>query len=238
MKRGGAKRVWLLVLCGFGIFLFSALGMWQVERRAWKLNLIERVDARVHAEAAPVPAPSTWPSLDPRAVEYRHVTARGRFLHQRETLVDALTEQGAGYWVMTPLETGEGTILINRGFVPPDRADRRTRAAGQFRGIVTVDGLMRLTEPYGRFLRANRPDQDKFYSRDVATIATRRGLHDVAPFFIDAGPSPNAGGLPIGGLTVISFRNAHLIYALTWFALAALCLVGLVLVRKSAQERS
>jgi surfeit locus 1 family protein len=46
-----------------------------------------------------------------------------------------------------------------------------------------------------------------------------------APYFIDADGSPNAGGWPIGGLTVVAFPNNHLIYALTWFALA-LMLVG------------
>ena len=235
MNGGRAKRFWLLVLCGFGVLLFSALGVWQVERRAWKLDLIERVDARVHAPAARVPARSEWPSLNPKEIEYRHVAARGRFLHQRETLVDALTERGPGYWVMTPLQTDEGTILVNRGFVPPDRRDPRTRPAGQLTGVVAVDGLVRLTEPHGRFLRANRPDRDLWYSRDVAAIGQRRSLHDLAPFFIDAGASRNPGGLPIGGLTVISFRNAHLVYALTWFGLAALSLAGLVIVRKSAQ---
>nr|WP_272214236.1 SURF1 family cytochrome oxidase biogenesis protein [Marinicella sp. W31]MDC2878501.1 hypothetical protein [Marinicella sp. W31] len=30
----------------------------------------------------------------------------------------------------------------------------------------------------------------------------------------------NSGGYPIGGLTVVKFRNAHLSYALTWFAMA------------------
>ena len=34
-------------------------------------------------------------------------------------------------------------------------------------------------------------------------------------------PTPaHAGGAPVGGLTVIAFRNNHLVYALTWFALA------------------
>jgi surfeit locus 1 family protein len=28
------------------------------------------------------------------------------------------------------------------------------------------------------------------------------------------------GGLPVGGLTVIELPNNHLVYALTWFALA------------------
>ena len=56
--------------------------------------------------------------------------------------------------------------------------------------------------------------------RDVAAIMAG---HDgpVAPFFVDADATPNPGGLPVGGLTVVAFRNSHLTYALTWFALAA-----------------
>lgn len=42
----------------------------------------------------------------------------------------------------------------------------------------------------------------------------------MAPFFIDADAAANPGGLPVGGLTVVSFRNSHLSYALTWFGLA------------------
>ena len=50
----------------------------------------------------------------------------------------------------------------------------------------------------------------------------------MAPYFIDAdanppGTDPNA---PIGGLTVITFRNSHLVYALTWLALALLSAWG------------
>jgi surfeit locus 1 family protein len=69
----------------------------------------------------------------------------------------------------------------------------------------------------------------------VEAIARRRGLGTVAPFFIDADATPNPGGYPVGGLTVVHFRNTHLIYALTWFALAILSLVGLVLARRRVQ---
>ena len=41
----------------------------------------------------------------------------------------------------------------------------------------------------------------------------------------------------MGGLTVISFRNAHLVYALTWFGLAALSLAGLVLLSKAEHKQ-
>ena len=88
-------------------------------------------------------------------------------------------------------------------------------------GPVTVTGLLRVTEPEGIFLRANDPAAERWYSRDVAAIAARRGLRTTAPYFIDADAA--SGGYPVGGLTVIAFRNNHLAYALTWFALAAFC---------------
>jgi surfeit locus 1 family protein len=81
---------------------------------------------------------------------------------------------------------------------------------------------MRVSEPHGGFLRTNEPAADRWFSRDVPAIARARGLGVVAPFFVDADATPNRGGYPIGGLTVVQFRNSHLIYALTWFALAAL----------------
>ncbi len=236
MSASRAKWLLLPALCVFGVLLFTALGIWQVERRAWKLDLISRVDRRIHAPPVAAPAPSQWLALDPKAIEYRHVAAVGRYRHDQETLVDALTERGAGYWVLTPLVTSAGTILVNRGFVPTDYADRRTRAAGNSDGAVTIVGLLRLSEPRGRVLRGNNPAENRWYSRDVFAIARARGMGAVAPFFIDADAAANPGGLPIGGLTVVTFRNAHLVYALTWFALAALSLGGLVIIRKSAQE--
>ena len=44
----------------------------------------------------------------------------------------------------------------------------------------------------------------------------------MAPYFIDADATPDTGGWPRGGLTVVHFPNSHLMYAFTWFSLAAL----------------
>ena len=140
-----------------------------------------------------------------------------------------MTEYGPGFWVLTPLATeGGGTLLVNRGFVPPDRRSPATRAAGNPTSPVAVTGLLRLTEPGGAFLRRNDPAAGRWFSRDVAAIAASRGLGEVAPYFVDADATPNPGGLPIGGLTVVAFRNTHLVYALTWFALAAMAFGALV----------
>ena len=236
VKGGGAKassRARFL-LTGALLLLavvFVALGTWQIQRLFWKLDLIARVDARVHAAAVPAPARPDWDGITREKDEYLRVTATGTFNHDQSVLVLAVTERGAGFWLLTPLHREDGTmVLVNRGFVPADRRDRTDRAEGEALGLTGVTGLLRISEPGGAFLRSNDPAGDRWFSRDVAAIATAKGLTDVAPYFIDADATPNPGGPPIGGLTVVRFRNSHLVYALTWFALAIMSAGGAWLV--------
>lgn len=277
--------------------VFALLGTWQVQRRAWKLDLIARVDQRVHAPAVAPPVPAEWPQVTAANSEYRHVRATGTFLNDSETLVRALTELGAGDWVLTPLRLEDGTVvLVNRGFVPPERRDRAAHGAAAATTEATVTGLLRISEPKGAFLRRNDPAKGLWYSRDVAAIATARGLSRVAPYFIDeeadphrvaeasagdggdgqrvaevsangdgdgqrvarvsagadgdhdgatAGAAAGAGGAaqapvsaPIGGLTVIAFRNTHLMYAITWYGLALMVLLGAWIVIREERRRA
>lgn len=216
---------WLLLalalVCAVG---FAALGVWQVERLAWKRDLIARVEARVHA------APSALPTDFSKADEYRRVRLTGSFLHERETLVKAVTEHGEGFWLLTPLRTAHGIVLVNRGFVPRGKTKLREWWRGPEREQATITGLLRASEPGGGFLRSNDPAGNRWYSRDVAAIAKAKGLGNVASFFVDADATPNPGGYPIGGLTVVRFSNNHLVYAITWFVLAGLSAAGAALV--------
>jgi surfeit locus 1 family protein len=203
--------------------LFVALGTWQVQRRTWKLNLIARIEQRVHAPPVAAPGPAEWPQVSAERDEYRHVTVAGTFLDHSPTLVQAATELGAGYWVLTPLRTPAGSIvLVNRGFVSSDDRER-VQPGGE---AATVTGLLRITEPGGAFLRHNNPAANRWYSRDVQAIAQARGLGNIAPYFIDEeGAGEEARGqapqvAPVGGLTVVRFHNSHLVYAMTWYTLA------------------
>ena len=221
-----------LAILGIGLLALVttliALGTWQVYRLSWKLDLIARVDARVHAEPVAPPTRADWAKVNAADDEYRRVTATGTFENDKETLVAASTALGAGYWVLTPLRLADGSaILINRGFVPTDRRDPASRPESEIDGPAGITGLMRMTEPRGMVLRSNDPAADRWYSRDVSAIAEKRGIADIAPFFIDAEATPNAGGLPVGGLTVLDFPNNHLVYAVTWYVLA-LMVAGLL----------
>lgn len=207
--------------------VLGALGVWQVKRLHWKLDLIARVERRLAADPVQAPGRAAWSALTPESGEYLKVRVTGRFLNGKETLVQAVTDLGGGSWVLTPLETTQGfTVLVNRGFVPAERRDPATRASAAVAGETTVTGLLRMTEPGGAFLRRNDPASDRWYSRDVRAIASARGLGETAPYFIDADGTPNASGFPVGGLTRVRFPNNHLVYAITWFTLALMALAG------------
>ncbi|MCW7539375.1 SURF1 family protein [Aquabacterium sp. A7-Y] len=229
-RRRGAWVALLLV----GALAFAGLvglGVWQLQRLAWKQDLIERVEQRLRAAPTAAPAPADWARLGKAADEYRRVRLRGRFAHELETLVQASTVLGSGYWVLTPLYVDEGFwVLVNRGFVPPQQREPASRAGQEAAGVQEVAGLLRFSEPEGGLLRRNDVSAGRWYSRDVAAIATARGIGGsqrpgpVAPYFVDA--AADGTGLstawPRPGLTVLHFSNNHLVYALTWFALAAM----------------
>ena len=201
-----------------------ALGTWQVKRLYWKLDLIAQVKARAHAEPVETPAVSEWPSIsDPSTYEYRRVRLSGTYLHQKEAQVYTVTDLGPGYWVLTPLQRDDGSIvMINRGFVPTDKRDPSTRAEGKIPGRADIVGLMRAPEAGGLFLRTNDPANDRWYSRNIQQIAEARALKTVAPFYVDADATANPGGLPVGGKTMLVFPNSHLSYAITWYILAVM----------------
>lgn len=224
MVRPASSRARLFWAAGIALaaLAFLALGTWQLYRMQWKHALIDRVNQRVHTEPVAVPPHGKWPFITTDNSEYLHVQASGNLLLGQSTLVQASTQHGLGYWVMTPLQTASGDIiLVNRGFV----SDRKAGEAAEARPA-TVTGLLRMSEPVGRVLRKNDPANQRWYSRDVQAIAAAHGLGQVAPYFIDADAStaPEAGQ-PIGGLTVIAFNDNHLVYALTWYALA-LMIIG------------
>lgn len=225
----------LLIAFALLLFLgFCALGTWQLQRRTWKLDLVAHVEGQLQQAPVAAPGPDAWPSIS-AAQAYLPVTVSGRFMHDREAFVQAMTRYGSGYWLLTPLRANEGfVVLVNRGFLDPQHVDPATRRAAQPEGEVVITGLLRPSEPGGRLLQANDASADRWYSRDVAALGSARGLagRDLAPYFIDAGDAPSPGGWPVGGLTVVHFRNMHLGYALSWYALALVTALAIARIRR------
>ncbi|MFZ6771252.1 SURF1 family protein [Undibacterium sp. SXout7W] len=229
-------RLLLLALMALSFISFLSLGTWQIRRLQWKLDLIERVEQRVHA--SPSPAPDCRQTVNAQSDEYRHVIVAGKFLPHKNTLVQASTQFGRGFWVLSPLKTDNGCIvLINRGYIPEKMAlqyqhEQHTQQTQQQHDDITppsqVVGLLRISEPGGSLLQRNQVSANKWFSRDVTAIANSLSLSDTAPYFIDADASSlltsdlqkQDSSSPVGGLTVVQFHNNHLVYAVVWYSLA------------------
>lgn len=208
-----------------------SLGNWQMQRLAWKEDLIQDVSER------PKQPPLTQADEVLEAAhdesffaqyEYRQVLLEGQFDPSQEVLAFTSLSHargsfgGPGFWVLTPLITqpDSAVVYVNRGFVPD--AARRSYAPPPS-GDVAVLGLLRAPEK-GSWLT---PEPDLagriFYARDPRRIAGATGeSREVAGFFIDLGAAGTPpSGLPQAGETRTVFANSHLEYALTWYGLAA-----------------
>lgn len=222
----GSKRLaaLLLGLVAFGILL--GLGTWQMRRLEWKEALIATIQSRIHSQ--PVPLATVLAADKTIAdMEYLPVTLAGVFDHRYERHFFATHDGASGFYVYTPLRLDGGDwIFVNRGFVPYEKKDPATRAAGQVQGHLEITGLVRpiLLEKPSSLVPDNDPAKNIFYWKDIRAMRDSSGLpasEQVLGLFVDANDAPNPGGLPVGGVTIIDLPNNHLQYALTWYGLAA-----------------
>ncbi len=229
------KRVFWFSLFMLPIFALTVwLGVWQLQRLEWKRGLIAAIEART--ESPPVPLDEVLQAAEAgKDIEYTRVTVNGRYDHAKEEYLFGLDEGDVGWHVITPLQTGEGPIvLIDRGFVPSERQAPESRPEGQLKGEVEVTGLVREPQTGGLFMPDNEPAQKRWFWRDLdgmtqAMYPERGSPEDrrsVAPFYIEAEASEIPGGLPKGGQTNLTLPNNHLQYAWTWFCMAAVLAGG------------
>lgn len=225
----------LAVITSAMVIVLVGLGTWQLQRLGIKAELLRTIDARLSTETVQLPEESRWSDAD-RDFDYLKVTVSGTFRHDYEAYLFGVIDKNnrgeniPGYFVLTPLQLENGaTLIVNRGFVPQDKKDPATRSAGQPQGLVTVSGLLRLPEHEGVFTPAADQTKRVLYARDPALIAQWFDLKRVAPFSLDADKTPNEGGLPSGGHTIVSVPNNHLQYAITWYSLALITIAMFVI---------
>ncbi len=222
------------IACALMLPILFGLGAWQVQRLHWKENLLAEIATHL---AAPPISVGQAKALGSEA-QYRRVTLDGRFDHAKESYVFTTGEGGAPvYHVVTPFLLARGGLLmVDRGLVPKPLLDPETRAAGQVDGLQHVVGVWRTPDAPGAFTPAPDTAHRIWYSRNVTGMAKFQHVALAAPVIVEADITPNPGGWPKGGQTVIDIPNRHLEYALTWFGLAA-TLLGVYLAYHVSQGR-
>ena len=219
-----------------------ALGTWQIQRKAWKEQLIATLMERLQAPPELIPPPGTWPTLDQASDEYRRVRFNAQFETTKEAFVFASASafrpdvKGQGFWVFTPARLADGGIVVvNRGFVPASEAKTLSNRATP--GIVEITGTMRWPEASHWFTPNANLAENVWFVRDPALMATAKGWGPIAPFYVEQEAPVPTGGWPQPGKLVPSLPDNHLQYAVTWYGLAlVLAVLFVVWSVKSGRE--
>ncbi|HEY5346565.1 MAG TPA: SURF1 family protein [Rhizomicrobium sp.] len=206
----------LSIACAILFALLIGLGVWQIQRLHWKLALIASVNA--HLSDSPITVDRALAMG--KDAQYHRVVLTGRFANDRETYIFTTTADGAPiYHVLTPFRSDDGrTFMVDRGAVPKELLEPSSRSP--ITGPTRLVGIWRVPDAAGFFTPPPEPAHRLWFSRDVTAMARLDGVRLAAPVLIEADATPNPGGWPKGGQTVVTFPNNHLSYALTWFGLA------------------
>lgn len=228
---------------GFGVFtlfmvaVFTALGLWQLQRRAEKHALIAALTERVSAAPQSLPSPAQWNALRPGADEFRRVSFKATYTSAPDAMVygsgSAVRDDisGPGTWAFVPARLASGeTVVINAGFVQNTMQDRgvEDRAVKPLvtGAPVTMTGYIRFPETAGLLTPAPNPANRSWFARDHLAMAKSLGWGEVAPFYVDLEQPVPASRIPKPGPLEVHLRDDHLQYAVTWFTLAGAIVIG------------
>ena len=214
---------------------FVALGVWQLQRRTAKHELIAALTERLAAAPIALPLPAQWAALTPARDEFRRVTFTATYTASPDAMVYSSGSgvrkdaSGPGTWAFLPAQLTDGnTVVVNTGFVQNTMQDRnqQDRAVGR---LITGDpveftGYIRFPESAGTLTPPESTAKRLWFTRDHLAMARALGWGEarkaVAPFYVDLETPAPESGIPKPGPLSVHLKDDHLQYAITWFTLA------------------
>ncbi|KAJ3030405.1 UNVERIFIED_CONTAM: Surfeit locus protein 1 [Siphonaria sp. JEL0065] len=184
--------LWLFPVVTFG------LGVWQVQRLQWKLNLIEQVKEKLNAPAVPFKdfLNGSMESIEgfDDDLQFRKIKVKGTFVEGADLYVGPRTRGAAaetdnsrglgggnpvGYFVYSPFdvdskELDDGLrkyrILVNRGWIPRDAKTIESQVKRKITEPVEIEAVLRNGEDPSSF-PTNEPKINQWYSIHVDGMA-------------------------------------------------------------------
>ncbi|MGJ8621634.1 MAG: SURF1 family protein [Yoonia sp.] len=209
----------ILGLAGCGVLI--GLGLWQVERLAWKQDILSDINARLEAPAAPLSR-----FVTEAADEYTRVTLRGTPTGEELHVLVSGTEAGTGYRVISKFETNLGAVLVDQGLLALDNKD-----AAPLTVSMALTGTLLWPDDQNEQTPAPDLDANIWFARNVATMSDALDTLPLMVVATQTSPAdPRLTALPVNTATI---KNDHLEYAITWFLLAAVwAIMSLFLIRR------
>ena len=203
------KMIVPLLFGVIGTAILISLGAWQLQRLAWKSEILDEIETRM--KSVPVP----WRmAIEPKVIQFQPVSASGRFTGEELHVLTSVPQVGPGYRVVSAFETDDGArILVDRGFIPAADKDA-------LRPAVAVDmiGTVRFPEETDGFTPDPDTERNIWFARDAAAMSKALNTEYVFVVLTNSSETnPAVTPLPV---TQTGIPNNHLQYVLTWFSLA------------------
>ena len=208
------RRLSVALIFGLaGAALLIGLGVWQMQRLAWKEAILAEIAAKIGAE--PVALPHA-PVTETEDLRYLPVTVSGRFTNEALRVLVSRKQQGAGVRVIEVLEAPDGRrVMVDRGFLPDVRKDEPLSA-----GAITVTGNLHWPDEVDSFTPPPDAKAGLWFARDVPAMAAALKTE---PVLVVAASDTGDGIQPMPADTS-GIPNDHLGYAIQWFGLATVWL--------------
>jgi surfeit locus 1 family protein len=192
-----------------GTAILLSLGVWQLQRMAWKNGVLAEIEARI--SLPPVAIPETPVEVDD---EYLAVKVAGQFLPGEIHIFTSSLERGAGYRVISPFQTKGRVILVDRGFVRQTRKNEERAASGD----VITGNLLWPNEVDPSFTPEPNLETNTWFARELPAMAKH---FNSAPVLVVLRKLPKGeSAISPWPVNTEDISNTHLQYAITWFLMA------------------
>lgn len=221
------RRILFPLILGFaGLAILLSLGIWQMQRLAWKEGILAEIEARISAEPVDLPI-----SASVERDKYLPVTVTGEMEPGEIHVLVSVKQVGAGYRIIQSFSTDEQTILVDRGFVSTTAKD-----VDRQNGPMQVTGNLHWPDEVDGYTPEPDIDANIWFARDVPTLAASLGAD---PVLLIARSETDPGITPLP-VSATGIPNDHLQYAITWFGLALVwaAMTGYFLWRSRAPSES
>ena len=216
---------------------FVALGVWQLQRRTAKHELIAALTERLAAAPVALPSPAQWAALTPARDEFRRVSFTATYGAAPDAMVyssgSAVRKDasGPGTWAFLPalLPSGE-IVVIDAGFVENTMQERSVEDRAVKKLVtgapVALTGYLRFPEAARLAHAGGKPRQAAMVRARSSGDRKRAHWGAVAPFYVDLEQPAPENNIPRPGPLDVNLKDDHLQYAITWFALAGAVLIA------------
>ncbi|MDO9637922.1 MAG: SURF1 family protein [Pseudotabrizicola sp.] len=211
MTTQAPRRMIIPLLFGLiGAAVLIGLGLWQLDRLAWKEAVLADIAARIVADPVALPA-----APDLEGDRYLPVTASGSFTGESLDVLVSRREIGAGVRVIGVFESGDRRVLVDRGFVREG-----DRAAARGADATTVTGNLHWPDEVDSFTPPPDATTGLWFARDVPAMAAALKTERL----LIVARAPTAPGIEPMPVDISGIPNNHLGYAVQWFGLAVVWL--------------